>query len=388
MSLAHPLPVPGPGQGPSAGPSHRGFHLPESPILLQGLVQIAAAFTGALAVLVLEDGAGIWCQESRALPSHQLGEVIQALSQGADEEGTRHLLEEQGLVTLASQAIPEEGPRAVGALWVLSPTPLLLAETSREGLRRLGDQVLHILAADRKAREAQARSADSPGFIPGLIHALGSLSFAISATLDAFDARFPAVVEGNKHRDNLRKSLDQMIGFVMELRAYVDPRVPLLSRLELESLLREIVRQTSPQALASGVELLLEADADLPGIQADEAWLRTAFVRLLDILLQGEKPGGRLVLRLARWPQEGEPGIMGTLEVSSARYARMDPSRLFEPFYFKGSGTARLVLPGVRRAFESHGGTLCAGPGTGDTVRIRFTLPPVPPAPGRAAGQP
>lgn len=367
---------------PPGGISPHALRLPASPRLLQGSVQVASDLSGGLAILVLEDGTAVWSRGHGDLPPGRLGEVVQALCQPPGGEGRLPPLEDLGLVAVAREGLAGEAP---GALWVLSPAPLVLGEGARAGLRHLREQILLILAMDREAGKVQARAADSPGFIPGLIHALGSLSFAVSATLDAFDARFPAVVEGNKHRDNLRRSLDQMISFVMELRAYVDPRRPLPAPLEVEPLLRDILQQAGPLALARGVDLLLEAAPGLPRIQADEPWLRTAFGRLVDLLLQGEQPGSRLVLKLAPWRQDG---VTGTLEVSSGKYSRMDLSRLFEPFYFKAPGTARLVLPGVRRAFEAHGGTLCAGPGTADTVWIRFTLPPEPPAPEPAAGQP
>jgi hypothetical protein len=82
-----------------------------------------------------------------------------------------------------------------------------------------------------------------------------------------------------------------------------------------------------------------------------------------------------VALNVAPSRQGNRVVICGHLYFSSMKFKDVDPARLFEPFYFRVSGLGRLTLPGARRVFESHGGTLTAGPGPNGGMRISFMLP-------------
>ena len=376
---------------PQSEISHRrGFTESQSESLLRDWIVLAAAFTGTPTALVLQDEAGIWYRDSSGLTSEQLASLESALSQGSTHDSWAHLLREHGLQVIETFQLVDIYLRTVGTLCVLSSASLTLSANQQEGLRLLSDHIQAILTADQHLAETRTtpRAPSAASFVPGLVHELGSFIFGISASLDAFEARFADLDEAKKYGANIRRSLDRMGAFNEELREYGDPQRFSWSVRELEPLLREAIEHHNPWAEKHHVDLHLQVEGPLLAINMDEQSLRAAFIRLVDLVLQQEEAGGRVILQAARSLQGKRLGIIGHLDCSSTKFIDVDPARLFEPFYFRTSGLGRLTLPGARRVFESHGGTLTAGPGSEGGLRISFMLPSVLTYPLRAASQP
>ena len=96
---------------------------------------------------------------------------------------------------------------------------------------------------------------------------------------------------------------------------------------------------------------------------------------VIDLALRQETAGSPLIVHVSTNRQDSRDMVCGYLDCSNWKFKNLDPTRLFEPFYFRASGLGRLTLPGARRVFESHGGTLTAEPGPEGGLRICFTLP-------------
>lgn len=219
-------------------------------------------------------------------------------------------------------------------------------------------------------RRAATRACTEASFIPGLVHELRNAVFGISASLDAFEARM-AGQEAGRYGAVIRTSLARLDAFVEELREYGDDRMGPWSERDLAPLLGEAVLDVRPQAERCRVGVRLDVDGPLPAVRTEGEGLRTAFRRLLELAVQQEAPGGVLAL------QVGAAGgqARGHLDSPGLKVRDLDPARLFEPFYCRGSGLGRLALPVARRILEAHGGSLGAAPGPGGGIRIEFTLP-------------
>ncbi len=358
--------------------------------MLRDSVLIAAAFTGMLAALVLQDETGTWYRDSSGLTSEQLADLEHVLSPGSMEELEAHMLKEHGLEVIETLPLLDDCHRVIGILCVLSPDPLPLTEIQREGLRLLAEHIQTIVAMNHQKFESRTtpRAPSAASFVPGLVHELGSFIFGISANLDAFEARFAELEEVTKYGANIRRSLDRMSDFIVELREYGYPQRLSWSTLELEPLLREAIEHHRPMAAKNGIDLQLRVEGSPPVINADQQGLQSAFIRVIGLVLQQEEPGGRVILRVTPGRQGNRALIYGNLDFSSTKFKDVDPARLFEPFYFRVSGLGRLTLPGARRVFESHGGTLTAGPGPEGSMRISFMLPSELTYPLRLASQP
>ena len=119
----------------------------------------------------------------------------------------------------------------------------------------------------------------------------------------------------------------------------------------------------------------LQVAGPLPRLRADQRSLRIAFIRLLDLAIQQERPGGVLMLQLGWRVQGRERVVFGHLDGAGLKLKNLELTRIFEPFYFRASGLGRLALPVARRIFEAHGGNLSANPGPEGGMRLGFMLP-------------
>lgn len=371
--------------------SHRhGFTESHSENMLRDSVLLGAVLTGTPTALVLQDESGAWYRDSSGLTSEQLAGLVEVLSEGTTAESAARLLNEHGLQILEALPLVDDCQRVNGTLCVLSATPLDLSEAQEQGLKLLAEHIQTIVMMDQHKVESRStpRPPSAASFVPGLVHELGSFIFGISANLDAFEARFADMDEVSKYGANIRRSLDRMSAFIVELREYGYPQRLSWAMLEPEPLLREAVEQHRSMAEKQGIDLQVQIVGTLPAIQADAEGLRTAFSRVIGLVLQQEEAGGRVILHVAPSQQGTKPVVGGYLDFSSVKFKDVDPARLFEPFYFRVSGLGRLTLPGARRVLESHGGTLSASPGPEGGMRISFMLPSESSSPLESASQP
>ena len=370
-------------------PRH-GFTESHSENMLRDSVLIAAALTGLLAALVLEGDTGIWYRDSSGLTSEQFADLEPALSKASGPDSGGRLFQEHGLQVVEAIPLLDHCSREIGILCVLSGAPLALSESQHEGLNLLAQHIQTIVTMDQQKIETRItpRPPTAASFVPGLVHELGSFIFGISANLDAFEARFADLEEVTKYGAHIRKSLDRMSDFIVELREYGYPQRLSWSVLELEPLLREALEHNLPLAEKHGIDLKLQIEEVLPSISADRQGLQSALTRVIDLVIQQEEAGGQVLLSVALGHQGNRTLIHGHMDFSSTKFKNVDPARLFEPFYFRVSGLGRLTLPVARRVFEAHGGTLSAGPGPEGRMRINFMLPTELTYPLRSADHP
>lgn len=371
-------------------PPRHGFTESHSENMLRDSILLAAALTETLAILILQDDIGTWYRDSSGLTSEQLADIEPALSHGPTDESGTSILLDHGLQIIEMLPLVDIYHRVIGTLSVLSKVPITLSVSQREGLKLLADHIQTIVTIDHQKLETRniPRAPAAASFVPGLVHELGSFIFGISANLDAFEARFADMDEVTKYGANIRKSLDRMSAFIQELKEYGDPHLLSWSTHDLGLLLKEAIEHLGPSAARKSIQLLLDINGALSPVNADDQSLLSAFVNVIDMVLEREETGGDLVIHASTNRQGDRDMICGHLDCSSLKFKDIDPSRLFEPFYFRVSGLGRLALPGARRVFEAHGGTLTAGPGPGGGMRISFMVPAVLTYPLRSAGQP
>ena len=343
-SPSHPRVDPLRRHGFQPGPSHPLHHL----------AGLAAALCGAPAQLILRDEDGPWFREEEGV--------------GAVDPCALRLAERLELVA---------GGRSLGWLDLLGPGPLGLTLGQRQALRLLADHICALVAAGQEVCERRAvpRGPSGASFVPGLVHELHNFTFGLSASLDAFQARFHGQEEVLRYGRVMLGSLERLNGFLEELRLYGDPSPQALQERNLEPLLQEAAEQQRLPAARAGVTLQVRVAGPLPPLRADGESLRSAFGRVLELALQQESEGGCVVLHAGVRSQEGRQVLFGYVDGTGLRLTGLDLDRLFEPFYFRASGLGRLALPVARRIFEAHGGNLSAGPGPEGGMRIGFMLP-------------
>jgi signal transduction histidine kinase len=154
------------------------------------------------------------------------------------------------------------------------------------------------------------------------------------------------------------------------------------------SLLREAADVASPRAESGQVELVVDANEDLPQVNVDPNRLGHALNNLLDNALTYTPPGGRITLSAAA---EGTDRVRLTVADTGTGIPPEHMGHLFERFFrvpgqSRGQGTG-LGLALVREIMTAHGGTVtCTSePGQGTTFHLLLpacgeagsTVPPV-----------
>lgn len=332
-------------------------------------ISVAAAFLGPARSLVFREGSGVW-HSSVDLSDAQKREMEATVNAQNGESQAR--LGRDGLWVL--EVFAPEARGGLGRLFILAQTPEPLSAGERAGVQRLVSHLeTFVSVRSEEERRSLGRGPSGASFVPGLVHELRNFIFGISASLDAFEVRFRGQEEAGKYQTVIRKSLDRLGVFVDELREYGDPGRRPWAEVSLEPILREACEHHNVKARGTGSELHLRVEGTLPRLRGDEQGLRLAFIHLVDLALQAR---GGAPVEIHLWAA-GEPGsvtLHGCLE-APLELGDLDPTRVFEPFYFRPAGLGRLALPVARRILEAHGGELSAAPSASGGVEIRFTLP-------------
>jgi signal transduction histidine kinase len=165
-------------------------------------------------------------------------------------------------------------------------------------------------------------------------------------------------------------------GFLKVARVRSLEAVPL----QLNDLLRELEKESRPQAELAGVDLRLECDPSLPETLADPEVLRQALQNLIRNSLQALVGlEGQVVLR----SEAGE----GRARISVADNGPGIPpeilERIFELYFTTRKDGSGVGLALVRQAAELHGGDVIVRSTVGEGTEVVLEIPLLNPATGR-----
>lgn len=144
---------------------------------------------------------------------------------------------------------------------------------------------------------------------------------------------------------------------------------------DLEAMTRKLLNQFSSKW--GGREIVIEADLDLPLVNADEKKIDEVMVNLIDNAVKYSPAGGAVRVNMRRV----EDGVEVSVEDSGIGIAPEDATKLFERFQRIASPETRdiggtgLGLYIVKNLIEAHGGRIfvTSAPGVGST--FTFFLP-------------
>lgn len=140
--------------------------------------------------------------------------------------------------------------------------------------------------------------------------------------------------------------------------------------------LETIVTLVTNDARKNRVEIVFEACAAPPSIQADGEKLRQAFLNIILNALQAAPPESNVSIS-AEAPENKWLSIL--IHDNGPGIDPENLNRLFEPFFTTKAGGTGLGLSITKKIIESHNGTieLESAPGRGTTVIIRLPVPDV-----------
>ena len=146
-----------------------------------------------------------------------------------------------------------------------------------------------------------------------------------------------------------------------------------LAPCDLEVLLEQAKTRFTAPAQEKGVELLIEVQAPLPRLQADQAQLERVLDNLIDNALRHTASNGQIRLQARR---HGERVIV-SVEDNGEGIAYGQQGRIFEPFVQVGrkKGGAGLGLALCKEIVQLHGGRMGVYSRPGQGTQFYMALP-------------
>jgi signal transduction histidine kinase len=236
------------------------------------------------------------------------------------------------------------------------------------------------------AADAQAeRMAALGALVAGVAHEVKDPLFGMSATLDAFEARFGVRVEHEAYLQALREELNRLKLLMQDLMNYGHAAALVLAPGELQDVLAQAVRECATLARAAGVQVRVAEAAPLGPSLIDRRRLVQAFENLVKNAIQHSPAGGEVVLTAREctcdeaqgspesptfWavalkspaaPADDAPWLECSVSDGGPGIRAEDLTRIFDPFFTRRRGGTGLGLPIAQRIVEAHGGHLIAG---------------------------
>jgi signal transduction histidine kinase len=267
-----------------------------------------------------------------------------------------HHLRGYALVRLSTQAFQEARSQALQEALLLAGLIFLSA-----GLVAWG-----IWAAGRR-RDAEIsrlrREVAASEHLAAVGRLAGSVAHEVRNPLSAVRGLVQYLAKGEEpgskkaeHAAAAVSEVDRLERVVSSLLEYTRPREPRLVELDLEDSIRSALNLMSDDPRASGVDIHLNVEPDLPHAQADPDQIRQVLVNLVVNALEALNGRGALDIAV----RVAESGIEVEVTDDGPGLPDGDPEQVFDPFFSARERGTGMGLAIARRIIRSHGGELSA----------------------------
>jgi PAS domain S-box-containing protein len=154
---------------------------------------------------------------------------------------------------------------------------------------------------------------------------------------------------------------------------FMRPQELMLKPVDLNAMLQSVSALLEAESQSHGVRFVLDLDADLPAVSADEELLRQAFINVLQNAVQAMPTGGAVRLRTR---PDGLDWVRVTVTDQGVGIAPEDVDKIFKLYYTSKVGGSGIGLSVVYRIVQLHDGTIEAKsePGRGTAMIVRLPL--------------
>ena len=211
--------------------------------------------------------------------------------------------------------------------------------------------------------------------VAGVAHEVRNPLFAISATLDAFEARFGKEPDFTKYTGNLRPEVQRLSALMRDLLEYGRPPVLQPMVTDLLPVVREAIARSEAAATGRGIEFVVSGAGSVPLVRHDPARMLQVIQNLLDNALVHAPAASRIMISLAQVDPGGQAWCRIQVEDEGTGFRAEDIPHVFEPFYSKRRGGTGLGLSIVERLVGQHGGHVSAENRAEGGARVTVLLP-------------
>jgi PAS domain S-box-containing protein len=196
--------------------------------------------------------------------------------------------------------------------------------------------------------------------VAGVAHEVRNPLFSISATLDAFEARFGVQPEYAEHMKVLRQELNRMSGLMQELLDYGKPAVLDLRDTDVGTMINRTVEVCGILAGKYDIEIAKVIAPELPLVCMDTRRMAEVFRNVLENAIQHSPKGGKVTIHVRSAQEEYQTWVECLVRDTGPGFRSEDVPHLFEPFFTRRRGGTGLGLAIAERAIEQHGGKIIA----------------------------
>ncbi|MCH8332475.1 GAF domain-containing protein [Candidatus Sumerlaeota bacterium] len=179
----------------------------------------------------------------------------------------------------------------------------------------------------------------------------------------------------------MKRATTKISKLVQDMLTVSREREPEREAVDLGEMIEEIVKDSQERAAASGIELPLELDPDLPLASLDPSRLHDSILNLVGNAIEALQESGMQEgwVRVRASFDKEKNVIVVEVEDNGPGMPPHVCKRIFEPFYStKGSRGTGLGLAVVEKTIEEHGGKLTLESEVGKGTKFTIELPYVP----------
>lgn len=209
--------------------------------------------------------------------------------------------------------------------------------------------------------------------VAAVAHEVRNPLFAITATLDAWGARYGEGEGMARYAGTLRDQVERLNRLMADLLEYGNPNPLSVRACSLDRPIRAAVRDCAVTSQQLSVTVEVEIAAELPPAVVDPPRIEQVLQNVIDNAVRHSPPGG--TVRVAA-TCEGEVFVCRVIDEGPGIRAE-DMERLFDPFVTRRRGGTGLGLAIAQRIVRAHGGTIALAnreDGKGAIATIRLPL--------------
>ena len=249
-------------------------------------------------------------------------------------------------------------PEGRGRSWLVAANPVDLPGEERRAIL-LARDVSDVVGLERSLRRTETMSALG-SLVAGVAHEVRNPLFAISATVDAFEARFGVQEQTGRYTETLRREVRRLSELMRELLEYGRPPQLELGDASVETLVRRALEHATTLPRAEGVTVIETLEPGLPAVRMDPSRMLQVLTNLVENALQHSPKQGVVELGAQTVSDDGGDWLELTVADRGPGFRPDDLPLIFEPFFTRRRGGTGLGLSIVQRIVEQHGGTVSA----------------------------